>query len=277
MQNTPPTVEVSEGDAERLRDLVSDEISADMSVSPEVAATILAAFPDTAPSGPGSGGVLAGMFLRSITVNGFRGIGPKTTLDLQPAPGLTLVIGRNGCGKFSFATCGSDLRLERVRSAEPEHLEQTAASARATVNEHLEADHDLASRLRDVQDRHTVLRVTEVHRQLAGRKLTKNREALSHMVDSFIEARALQIGSWEGADNATIREAWSLARDRAVAATNSGRRQLSAGAIAVARWVEPKDAAGVAETPDVTTVADDSKAAEKDPATPGLGDTTEPR
>ncbi|PPJ31725.1 hypothetical protein C5E45_22970 [Nocardia nova] len=103
MQNTLPAVEVSAGDAERLRDLVSDEISADMSVSPEMAATILAAFPDTAPAGPGSGGVLAGMFLRSITVHGFRGIGPKTTLDLQPAPGLTLVVGRNGCGKSSFA------------------------------------------------------------------------------------------------------------------------------------------------------------------------------
>ncbi|OXR39960.1 hypothetical protein B7C42_07967 [Nocardia cerradoensis] len=61
------------------------------------------------------------------------------------------------------------------------------------------------------------------------------------MVDSFIEARALQLGSWGGADNATIREALSLARDRTVAAANSGRRQLSAGATAVARWVEPKD------------------------------------
>ncbi|WP_063065066.1 ATP-binding protein [Nocardia violaceofusca] len=103
MQSTPSTVEVSDIDAECLRDLVSDEISADMSVQPDAAATILAAFPDTAPAGPGSGGVLAGMFLRSITVNGFRGIGPKTTLDLQPAPGLTLVVGRNGCGKSSFA------------------------------------------------------------------------------------------------------------------------------------------------------------------------------
>ncbi|WP_156055581.1 hypothetical protein [Nocardia sp. NRRL WC-3656] len=139
------------------------------------------------------------------------------------------------------------LRLERVRSAEPEYLEQTAASARATLSEHLEADHDLASRLRDVLDRHTVLRVTEVHRQLAGRKLTKNRDALSHTVDSFIEARALQIGSWGGADNATIREAWSLARDRTVAAANSGRRQLSAGATAVARWVEPKDDSDIPE------------------------------
>ena len=42
-------------------------------------------------------------FVRTITVEGFRGIGPKATLDLTPGPGLTLVVGRNGSGKSSFA------------------------------------------------------------------------------------------------------------------------------------------------------------------------------
>jgi hypothetical protein len=42
-------------------------------------------------------------FLKTITVEGFRGIGPKATLDLTPGPGLTLVVGRNGSGKSSFA------------------------------------------------------------------------------------------------------------------------------------------------------------------------------
>jgi DNA repair exonuclease SbcCD ATPase subunit len=42
-------------------------------------------------------------FLRALTVEGFRGIGPKATLDLTPGPGLTLVVGRNGSGKSSFA------------------------------------------------------------------------------------------------------------------------------------------------------------------------------
>ena len=42
-------------------------------------------------------------YLRSITVEGFRGIGRPATLDLVPGPGLTLVIGRNGSGKSSFA------------------------------------------------------------------------------------------------------------------------------------------------------------------------------
>jgi len=54
--------------------------------------------PDTAANG-----TLAGMFLQSVTVVGFRGIGATATLCLSPGPGLTLVVGRNGSGKSSFA------------------------------------------------------------------------------------------------------------------------------------------------------------------------------
>lgn len=42
-------------------------------------------------------------FLRSITVSGFRGIGRRATLALNPYPGLTVLSGRNGSGKSSFA------------------------------------------------------------------------------------------------------------------------------------------------------------------------------
>jgi energy-coupling factor transporter ATP-binding protein EcfA2 len=45
----------------------------------------------------------AGAFVQSIVVEGFRGIGPAQTLELRPGPGLTLVVGRNGSGKSSFA------------------------------------------------------------------------------------------------------------------------------------------------------------------------------
>ena len=44
-----------------------------------------------------------GVFLGSISVAGFRGVGQQTTLELPPGPGLTLVVGRNGSGKSSFA------------------------------------------------------------------------------------------------------------------------------------------------------------------------------
>jgi recombinational DNA repair ATPase RecF len=44
-----------------------------------------------------------GVFLHSVTVEGFRGVGRAQTLELTPGPGLTLVVGRNGSGKSSFA------------------------------------------------------------------------------------------------------------------------------------------------------------------------------
>lgn len=44
-----------------------------------------------------------GAFLTSIAVAGFRGIGPESELTLHPAPGITIVSGRNGSGKSSFA------------------------------------------------------------------------------------------------------------------------------------------------------------------------------
>ncbi len=45
----------------------------------------------------------ARVYLQSIVVEGFRGIGPQAALRLQPGPGLTLIAGRNGSGKSSFA------------------------------------------------------------------------------------------------------------------------------------------------------------------------------
>ena len=44
-----------------------------------------------------------GAYLKSITIEGFRGIGPRQTLELVPGPGLTVIAGRNGSGKSSFA------------------------------------------------------------------------------------------------------------------------------------------------------------------------------
>ncbi len=42
-------------------------------------------------------------YLDKISVQGFRGIGSGCDLKITPGPGLTLVVGRNGSGKSSFA------------------------------------------------------------------------------------------------------------------------------------------------------------------------------
>jgi hypothetical protein len=60
--------------------------------------------PPTRASGPkGPAAEPPGAYVGAISVEGFRGIGPAATLTLRPGPGLTLVVGRNGSGKSSFA------------------------------------------------------------------------------------------------------------------------------------------------------------------------------
>lgn len=56
-----------------------------------------------------------GAYLESITVSGFRGIGPKVTVPLQPGPGLTVIAGRNGSGKSTLAEA-LELALTGVNS-----------------------------------------------------------------------------------------------------------------------------------------------------------------
>ncbi|MCM6775758.1 AAA family ATPase [Nocardia sp. CDC159] len=87
--------------APRLAELVSRRLDADPSITPEVARTVLEAL--GAESDPRSGPGHSGIFVSAIRVRGFRGIGREAALRLNPGPGLTLVVGRNGSGKSSFA------------------------------------------------------------------------------------------------------------------------------------------------------------------------------
>src|SRR6188768_4292588 len=82
-----------------LRTLLLERLHAS-DLDPDVARVIeIACDQEPAEGGDGAHPV----WLRSVTVEGFRGIGPQATLELEPAPGLTVVVGRNGSGKSSFA------------------------------------------------------------------------------------------------------------------------------------------------------------------------------
>ncbi|WP_280511666.1 AAA family ATPase, partial [Nocardia farcinica] len=83
--------------------MVARRIADDPAVPPDVRAAVLDALGATDPPPEPAVGGLSDVFLRAIRVRGFRGIGAETELALRPGPGLTLVVGRNGCGKSSFA------------------------------------------------------------------------------------------------------------------------------------------------------------------------------
>ena len=93
-----------------LADLVSSELDDDVSDvilaaclgDADLGALLGGTRPVQPPATPPQGDAV-GAYLKSITVSGFRGIGPQARLGLQPGPGLTLIVGRNGSGKSSFA------------------------------------------------------------------------------------------------------------------------------------------------------------------------------
>ena len=98
------------------------------------------AVPPVTPSqGNGTKPEPPGVYLASITVEGFRGVGPSTTLQLRPGPGLTLVVGRNGSGKSSFAEglefllTGSQLSLGEAAEGLGRRLEKPAPAGEDDV------------------------------------------------------------------------------------------------------------------------------------------------
>jgi hypothetical protein len=100
-----------------LAELLFDRVAADPALSDQAGQLVLAAFDGPAELDRALDGALGdrpipsrdrpdpssapGSYLRSISVAGFRGIGPKVQLDLRPGPGLTIVTGRNGSAKSS--------------------------------------------------------------------------------------------------------------------------------------------------------------------------------
>ncbi|MGC4835202.1 AAA family ATPase [Micromonospora vinacea] len=100
-----------------LIELIFDRLAAADDVPTETAELVLAALTGeedlTAalagtptrldPRSPTDDGPVERIWLKSVTVAGFRGVGPERTIQIGPGPGFTLVVGRNGSGKSSFA------------------------------------------------------------------------------------------------------------------------------------------------------------------------------
>lgn len=89
-----PTLDATSADLVIAAVESEEALAAVLNGGPPPAADVVEA---AEPDGP------SGIYLRSIRAQGFRGVGPAAALDLQPGPGLTVVTGRNGSGKSSFA------------------------------------------------------------------------------------------------------------------------------------------------------------------------------
>ena len=91
LAEAPPTIE---GAADLILAAFQGADALRATLDGHEAASVPSPQPDQAPTTT---------YLASIEVEGFRGIGPPVTLSLEPSPGLTLVVERNGSGKSSFA------------------------------------------------------------------------------------------------------------------------------------------------------------------------------
>ncbi|MGW0663182.1 AAA family ATPase [Streptodolium elevatio] len=76
---------------------------ASSTLSPTTKALLADVLAESVGECAGAAGNSPRVYVDSVAVTGFRGIGPTARLRLRPAPGVTLVVGRNGCGKSSFA------------------------------------------------------------------------------------------------------------------------------------------------------------------------------
>lgn len=100
--------ETEHGDVDSAEQSVQEAIlqllDADSELEEAARDLVLAALAEVADeSGDDDGTDWSPTYLTNITVSGFRGIGSTAKLELHPAPGLTVISGRNGSGKSSFA------------------------------------------------------------------------------------------------------------------------------------------------------------------------------
>ncbi|SCG69825.1 AAA family ATPase [Micromonospora inositola] len=105
MNHTEPLVELifDRLAADRVPDDTAEVVLAALSGEADLDAALAGAPTALEPQRPAADEPRERIWLSSVTVAGFRGVGPERTLAIEPGPGLTVVVGRNGSGKSSFA------------------------------------------------------------------------------------------------------------------------------------------------------------------------------
>ncbi|MGW4436233.1 AAA family ATPase [Streptomyces sp. NPDC004596] len=128
-----------------LPDLVEARLAADTKLSVAAKALVREALGGSEGAESAAGTAAGPVYLGKVTVTGFRGVGSQARLNLRPKPGVTLVVGRNGSGKSSFAEaietlftgtnahCAGGHPSHAVRWRNLHHGETTAVEAKLAV------------------------------------------------------------------------------------------------------------------------------------------------
>src|SRR5206468_2677398 len=123
-----------------------------------------------------------GAFLKSISVEGFRGIGPRATLELHPAAGQTVVDRRNVSAKLSFSEGLAAGLRGTTHAAEVKqsttswvgcwkpHLAPSTTGSTPGIDSFKKAQDRLAAVLKEVQEpeKHAKAAAKELKAELAG-------------------------------------------------------------------------------------------------------------
>lgn len=122
------------------------------------------------------------------------------------------------------------LRIERVRAHEPDHLPAVLVSARGQLREHAERDRELLLAGRAHLAEYGSLKTTELHRRVAAARLKRDIAQLYQDLDEFAEARDSQVAGW--LDNEDQRLTAALAHLGRTARTVGGAARTGLGKVA---------------------------------------------
>jgi len=128
------------------------------------------------------------------------------------------------------------LRIERIKETEPQHLAAVLADARALLAEHLERDGALLLHARTELATYAAIRPLEIIRMLSTSNLKRDIKNLRRDLDDFATARRSQVMGWQEYEDPSVAEALAVVGNRAKAlgaAISGTTRGIAGGALDV--------------------------------------------
>ncbi|MBD8505311.1 hypothetical protein HT102_02240 [Hoyosella sp. G463] len=133
------------------------------------------------------------------------------------------------------------LRTERVRQAEPEHLHSVVASSREQLKEHSNRDRDIVRALREQLASLGSVRVREIHRLGAAHRLRRSISQLQDDLEEFTESREGQLAGWLDDEDPALAAALNEMRKRATGVGRAARGRLGQVGTQLHSIARPRD------------------------------------